>query len=81
MKTFIDGIIKIKNTFFKLIFKGDINFDDRTTIISYTNKLNEIQKLNLGTLLPICCGHNGSLSETELSCLKYELYKIDFIQK
>jgi hypothetical protein len=81
IENFVDGLKKIRNIYFQLIFKGEINFDDRNSLISSRNKLNEIEKFDLGILVPICCGHNGALSESEFLCLKYELYKFNFITR
>ncbi len=79
LENFLKVIKKVRDGYFKIIFNGDLNFDDDHTSISSNNKLNIIEKFELGILLPICCGHNGALSEAEFYCLKYELYRIKFI--
>jgi len=79
LENFFNVIKKVRDGYFKIIFNGELNFDDDHTSICSKNKLNVIEKFELGILLPICCGHNGALSEAEFYCLKYELYRIKFI--
>jgi hypothetical protein len=58
------------------INSSDGRVDTQDNILDFSKR---IEKMNLGTYIPVSCGHNGNFSETELHLIRYEMIKLKFI--
>jgi hypothetical protein len=77
-QTILNTSIKLNQIFSTLLFKGN-QIGDEFGHLNDLELIKEIESLNLGSLIPVTCGHNGNLSESELHIMKYELVKAKFI--
>lgn len=74
---------KVENTFSSLIFKESNSTRQNVNILSSGHKINtnnneansllelshNIEKINIGNLIPLSCGHNGTYTEYETNAL------------
>jgi hypothetical protein len=82
-------IKKLNSSFSAILFKNNLSSNLGNSITSNQGRVDtldnildfskSIEKMNLGTLIPVSCGHNGNFSETELHLIRYEMIKLKFI--
>lgn len=80
VKIISDLFEKVENSFNSLLFKKSLNPERLDSSMTGLDMSNEIDKMNIGNLIPLSCGHNGNYNDREINYIKLELEKSGFLK-